>query len=68
MTTIKLDEKEYNVNSISDEAKAQLILLQFCEAQKQKFQTDAVALQTTHLAYARALKQILENAQKTTKQ
>ncbi len=35
MTTIRIDNKEYNLDSLSTEAKAQLTSLQFCDVELQ---------------------------------
>jgi hypothetical protein len=59
MAKITIDGKEYDTDSLSNEAKAQLISLQFCDGQLQKLQAEAAALQTARVAYARALQEEL---------
>ena len=36
MTTITIDNKEYDYDKLSDEAKAQLVSLQFCDQELQR--------------------------------
>ena len=62
MTTVTIDEVEYALDSLSDEAKAQLISLQFCDQELQRLQAQAAAYQTARMAYAKALNEILTPA------
>ena len=50
MLNIKLDEKKYDITTVSDEAKAQLGDLQFVDAKLQQQQGPAAALQTASVA------------------
>ena len=59
MTTIKIDDKEYDFDKLSDEAKAQLISLQFCDQELQRIEAQAAAIQTARIAYSSALKELL---------
>ena len=59
MTTIKIDDKEYDTDKLSDEAKAQLASLQFCDQELQRLQAQAAAYQTARIAYAKALQAAL---------
>ena len=59
MTTIKIDNKEYELDKLSDEAKAQLISLQFCDQELARLQDQAAAYQTARMAYAKALNDAL---------
>lgn len=59
MTTIKIDDKEYDLEKLSDEAKAQLISMQFCDQELQRLQSQAAAFQTARNAYAKALQALL---------
>jgi cell division protein ZapA (FtsZ GTPase activity inhibitor) len=60
MTTITIDGKEYDVETLSDETKAQLGSLQYVDSELARLQAQAAALQTARIAYGRALKQALE--------
>ena len=62
MTTVTIDEVEYALDSLSDEAKAQLISLQFCDQELQRLQAQAAAYQTARMAYAKALNEALTPA------
>ena len=60
MATIKIDDKEYDIDKMSDAAKGNLISMQFCDQELQRLQMQAATLQTARMTYARALKETLE--------
>ena len=62
MLNIKIDDKEYDITTFSDEAKAQLASLQFVDAELQRLKSQAAALQTARIAYANALNAVLPEA------
>ena len=55
MTTITIDNKQYDLESLSDDAKAQLDSIQFVDSELARLQAKAAALQTASLAYSKAL-------------
>jgi len=55
MTTITIDNVEYDTDKLSDQAKAQLVSLQFCDQELARLQAQSAALQTARMAYAKAL-------------
>ncbi len=59
MLKITIDDKEYDLTNLSEDAQAQLTSMQFCDAELQRLQNQAAALQTARLAYANALKAAL---------
>ena len=59
MTMIKIDDKDYDTEKLSDEAKAQLQSLQFVDQELAKLQAQAAVLQTARMAYAKALNDAL---------
>ncbi len=59
MLTLKIDNKEYDLESLSDECKAQLASIQFLEQELVRLQAQAAALQTAKAAYLHALKSSL---------
>ena len=61
MATIKIDDKEYEMDDLSQEVKAQIASLRYVEGELAKLNMKLAALQTAKLAYARALKASLEN-------
>ena len=63
--TITIDDKEYEVDSLSDESKAQLVSLRYVDSELARLQAQAAALQTARNAYGRALKQTLEDGEAT---
>ena len=62
MTQITIDNKQYELESLSDDAKAQLISMQFCDQELQRLQAQAAAYQTARQAYAKALQAALPTA------
>ena len=59
MPTIKIDNVEDDLANLSDEAKGQLVSLQFCDQELARLKAQAAALQTARMAYANALKDAL---------
>ncbi len=59
MPTIKIDDKDYDLDHLSDEAKAQLGSLQFVDAEIQRLNAQGAILQTARIAYAKALQDAL---------
>jgi hypothetical protein len=61
MSKIKLNDKEYDISTATDAAKAQLFHLQAIEAEITRMNTLIAVFQTARGNYARALQQELEN-------
>jgi hypothetical protein len=59
MATLKIDNKEYDLDTLSDECKAQLTSLQFVEQELARLQAQAAALQTAKAAYLQAMQKSL---------
>lgn len=59
MNTVKIDDKDYDLDTLSEEAKAQLVSLQYVDAELQRLNFQSAALQTARMAYANALKELL---------
>jgi len=59
MTTVNIDNKEYDVDKLPENAKAQLRSLQFVDAELQRLAAQAAAYKTARAAYAKALQQAL---------
>ena len=59
MPTIKIDNKQYDVDSLSNEAKAQLGSIQFVEGEITRLQGQLAAMQTARNSYAKALTSLL---------
>jgi hypothetical protein len=62
MPTIKIDNQEYELDSLSNEAKAQLASLQYVDAELTRLQAQAAAFQTARIAYSKALQSALAPA------
>ena len=59
MPIITIDNVDYDTDTLSDEAKAQLASLQFCDQELARLQAQAAAIQTARMAYAKALQAAL---------
>ncbi len=63
MPTIKIDEKDYDLDKLSEETKAQLASLQFVDAELQRLIAQTAVLQTARMAYSKALNAALAASQ-----
>lgn len=59
MPIIKIDDKDYDLDQLSDEAKAQLASLQFVDNELQRLNAQSAVLQTARMAYSKALNDAL---------
>ena len=59
MPNIKIDDKEYDFDTLSDEAKKQLRMLQYIDGELARLQAQGAVLQTARGAYVNALKAAL---------
>jgi hypothetical protein len=59
MTTINIDNVDYDTDKLSDEAKAQLVSFQFCDQELARLQAQTAAIQTARISYAKALQAAL---------
>jgi hypothetical protein len=59
MTTITIDNVTYDLETLSADAKAQLMSIQFVDQELARLQAQAAALQTARIAYAKALGEAL---------
>lgn len=59
MNNVTIDGKEYALESLSDEAKAQLASLHACDQKLAQLQQEIAIVQTARNAYAQALKSVL---------
>lgn len=62
MPSITIDNHTYDLDTLSDEARAQLQSLQFVDAELARLQAQAAVLQTARMAYAKALQAALPSA------
>ena len=56
MSSVNIDGQSYELSNLSEEAKAQLVSLQFIEQELARLQLQIAALQTAKIAYGNALK------------
>jgi hypothetical protein len=59
MTIIKIDDKDYDTETLSDEAKAQIQSIQYVDQELAKLNAQAAVVQTARIAYAKALNDAL---------
>jgi hypothetical protein len=59
MAIIKIDGKDYNTDTLSDEAKAQLQNVQFVDQELARLNAQAAVMQTARIAYAKLLNDAL---------
>ena len=59
MAKVTIDGKEYDTDTLSDEAKKQMMSIQICDQRIQMLQRELAITQTARIAYADALKAAL---------
>ena len=59
MPIVKIDNQNYDFDALSGEAKAQLTMLQFVDAELQRLNAQIAVLQTARMAYSKALNEAL---------
>lgn len=59
MPTIKINDKEYDLATLSDEAKNQFAYIQFVDTELARLQANAAALKTARMTYSKALQTAL---------
>ena len=55
MTTVTIDNKDYDLDGLSDEAKAQLQMLQLSDQEIARLNAQLAIVQTARVAYSNAL-------------
>ena len=63
MAKITIDGKEYDTDTLSEQAKATIGSLQFVDARMQQLRNELAIADTARMAYGRALKGELEKVQ-----
>jgi len=58
--TITIDEKDYNLDDLSDECKAEIQSLQFCESEIARLNAKMAIAGTARIGYQRAVAKLLE--------
>ena len=59
MPIINIDDKEYEFETLSEDAKKQLQMMQYVDNELQRLQAQSAVLQTARISYAKALQQAL---------
>lgn len=65
MQTIKIDDSEYDVEALSDEAKAQIASLKAVERRLNLLKEESAILQTAHIGYLNALRNCLPKVEES---
>ncbi len=60
MNSIKIDNKEYNIENLTEDAKQQLASLQFVQSELQRLEAQIAVYKTASMAYSKALKDKLD--------
>ena len=60
MATITIDDKDYDLDNLSDEAKQQVISLQFVQTEIKRLDAQLAVYKTASMAYSSALKGFLD--------
>ena len=60
MASINIDGKEYDIDTLSDEAKSQLGSLQFVQGELKRIEAQMAVYKTAYSAYSNALKNAIE--------
>ena len=63
MPIINIDNKDYELDTLSEETKAQLASLQFVDAELQRLNAQSAVLQTARMAYAKGVNEALAASQ-----
>jgi hypothetical protein len=58
--TITIDDKDYNLDDLSDECKAEIQSLQFCEGEIVRLNNKLAVTGTARMAYQKAVAKLLE--------
>ena len=58
--TITIDDKDYDLDDLSDECKSEIQSLQFCEGEIARLNAKLAVAGTARIAYQRALAKLLE--------
>ena len=59
MPTIRIDNQDYDLDTLPQAAKDQLASLQFVDSELARLQAQAAVLQTARMAYSKALQEAL---------
>lgn len=59
MASIKIDGKDYDIDTLPDAAKQQIQSMQFVDAELARLNAQAAVLQTARIAYSKALQEAL---------
>ena len=61
MPEIKINDKSYDLDNLSEDAKKQIASLQFVEGEIKRLDAQLAVYKTASIAYSTALKNILDN-------
>ena len=61
MASVNFEGKDYDLEDLSDKAKANIVSLQFVQSELKRLQSQIAVLKTAEAAYAATLKSEIEN-------
>ena len=61
MASVNFEGKDYDLDDLSDKAKANIVSLQFVQSELKRLQSQSAVLKTAEAAYAATLKAEIEN-------
>ena len=61
MANVTIDGKDYNLDDLSEDAKKQLVSLQFAQNEIQRLENQLAVFRTAAVSYSNSLKSSLEN-------
>lgn len=59
MATLKIDDKEYNIEELSEQAKATITSIQFVKSEIQRIEAQLAVYKTAEAGYLQAIKKEL---------
>lgn len=65
MSKINIDNKEYEIDSLSENARAQLASIRYVDSEIARLNLQLAAMQTARNAYGNALREILDKGEAT---
>jgi hypothetical protein len=60
MAIVTIDNKEYDIDALPEQAKLHLLNIQFVDAELARLQAQVAVFQTARIAYGKALHEMLE--------
>lgn len=62
MAKITINNKEYEIDDLPDELKAQILSIQFVDAELQRLEAQIAVFKTAKIAYSNQLKELIQHS------